>query len=249
MPSTCRPYVVEIRARGHVYLYYRRSGERSLCPAQRAAQHLTMPMIRCIAASRTQATSPWGPHTVGQAIIDYLSTADFQQLSPASQRQYRWALDFMRDRIGHVLVADIDADWTDSLRNRLASNPNQWNAIRSRMREVFRLYRRRHPSMLPLNPWEEVRRLKVADSDQNRRWPDEVILTVLREATPEFRALLITLLLTAQRIGDVVQFTKSQYDPRRRVLSFAQQKTGKHVSLHVPRCVGHHVRGNVRSAS
>ena len=45
---------------------------------------------------------------------------------------------------------------------------------------------------------------------------------------------MITLLLTAQRIGDVVQFTKSQYDPRRGVLSFVQQKTGKHVSLHVP---------------
>jgi hypothetical protein len=181
MPSNRRRYVVEIRARGHVYLYYRRSGERIALPAPEGGAAFNSAYDQVHRRFENPGTRPWGLHTVGQAIIDYLSTADFQQLSVASQRQYRWALDFMREKIGHVLVADIDSDWTDNLRNRLASNPNQWNSIRSRMREVFRLYRRRHPSMLPLNPWEEVRRLKVADSDQNRRWPDDVILTVLRE--------------------------------------------------------------------
>jgi hypothetical protein len=57
---------------------------------------------------------------------------------------------------------------------------------------------------------------------------------VLREATPEFRALLITLLLTAQRISDVVKFSRSQYDRGRKLLSFIQRKTGKNVTLHVP---------------
>jgi integrase len=248
MLSSRRRFVVEIRARGHVYLYYRRNGERVPLKGPEGSAAFDHSYDQAHHRFERPDSGPWGPYTVGRAITDYLSTADFQQLSPASQRQYRWALDFMRDRIGHVLVADIDSDWTDSLRNRLASNPNQWNAIRSRMREVFRLYRRRHPAMMPLNPWEEVRRLKVADSDQNRRWPDDVILTVLREATPEFRALLITLLLTAQRIGDVVQFTKSQYDPAQTssVLRAAEDRQARFPSR--TRCVGHHVRGNVRSA-
>jgi hypothetical protein len=180
MLSNRRQFVVEIRARGHVYLYYRRNGERVPLEGSEGSAAFDHSYDQVHRRFEQPDRGPWGPHAVGRAITDYLSTADFQQLSPASQRQYRWALDFVRDRIGHVLVADIDLNWADSLRNRLASSPNQWNAIRSRMREVFRLYRRRHPSMLPLNPWEEVRRLKVADSDQNRRWPDEVILTILR---------------------------------------------------------------------
>jgi integrase len=171
---------------------------------------------------------------VGNAITEYLSNADFRQLSAASQRQYRWALDFMRDRVGHVLIADIDTDWVEKLRDKMASDAIRWNSIRSRMREVFKLYRRRRPELLPINPWEEVHRLKVPHSVQNRRWPDAVITQVFREATPEFRALMIILLLTAQRIGDVVVFERSQYDEDARVLSFAQQKTGKRIALHVP---------------
>jgi hypothetical protein len=60
-------------------------------------------------------------------------------------------------------------------------------------------------------------------------WPDEVLVAVLRAATPEFRALVVTLLLTSQRLSDVVAFRPSQYDPETRTLGFtdrfAQQKT------------------------
>lgn len=46
--------------------------------------------------------------------------------------------------------------------------------------------------------------------------------------------MLITLLLTAQRIGDVVRFAASQFDGSSNVLSFVQQKTGKAIALHIP---------------
>jgi integrase len=109
------------------------------------------------------------------------------------------------------------------------------------MKEVFARYRRLHPELLPINPWEEVRRLKAARSTQNRRWPDEVLQQVLHAATPEFRALLTTLLLTGQRVGDVVAFRAAQYDRERGTLGyvdlFDQEKTEKRMVLHVPKAL------------
>ena len=234
MRSNRRPFVLEIRSKGRTYLYYRRGGERIALPGPEGSSGFEEAYTQAHAKFERPRTSEWAPHTVGDAITAYLASADFHQLAPASQRQYRWALDHMRDRIGHVLMVHIDPNWVDKLRDKLAPDPIRWNSIRSRMSEVWKLYRKRYPNALSLNSWQEAKRLRLSPSDQNRRWPDAVLIAVLREATPHFRALLVTLLLTAQRIGDVVRFTVSQFDEQARVLSFVQQKTGKAVALHVP---------------
>lgn len=232
--SNRQPFILEIHTKGHTYLYYRRNGERIPLPCPEGSAAFDAAYEAVHQRFENPRSSAWAVHTVGYAITEYLSSADFRQLASSSQRQYRWALDYMRDRIGHVMVADIDFSWVEKLRDKMAPDPIRWNSIRSRMREVCKLYRRRYPSILNLNPWEEVGRLRLPHSEQNRRWPDNVLIKILREATPEFRALLITLLLTAQRIGDVVGFTRSQFDEQSMVLAFVQQKTGKPVALHIP---------------
>ncbi len=82
------------------------------------------------------------------------------------------------------------------LRNRLAHDRNRWNRTRSLMRKIFNDYDTAHPGVIPKNPWTAAKRIKRdGESDQNRMWPDEVLVAVLRAATPEFRALVVTLLL------------------------------------------------------
>jgi hypothetical protein len=46
-----------------------------------------------------------------------------------------------------------------------------------------------------------------------RPWPPHVPGVVIRAATPEFRALLVGCVMTAQRGGDVTRFTPGQYRP------------------------------------
>lgn len=110
------------------------------------------------------------------------------------------------------------------------------------MRVAVKRYARRHKGVMLAEAaaaWEDSERLQVReDSDQNKVWPPEVLLPVLREATPEFRALVTTLLLTGQRLSDVCSFRPEQYAPDCRTLGFssryAQQKTGQPMMLHVP---------------
>ena len=123
----------------------------------------------------------------------------------------------------------------ERLRDAYVGRGERWNSLRSRMVSVFDRYRKLHPTRVQHNPWRDVQRLPVAQSDQNRLWPDDVLLTVLRAATPEFRALLVALLLTGQRISDVVAFAPEQYDAARATLALIQIKTGKPMVLHVPK--------------
>lgn len=231
------PYVEAIPSRGKLFLYYRRDGRRQPLPGPEGSAAFLSEYDR-LHAEFENPNAGFAKHTVGAAIEDYLASADFRTLSDETRRLYRSYLSQMQERIGHVLVTDIDVNWVDRLRDRLALAPHRWNAIRSRMKEVFGRYRRRHPQIMPINPWDEVKRIEPPRSTQNRRWPDEVLTQVLRAATPEFRALVTTLLLTGQRVGDVVAFRPEQYDQASRTLGYtdtlAQEKTDKRKVLHVP---------------
>ena len=173
--------------------------------------------------------------TINWAVQGYLSSADFKQTAPATQRVYRYYLKHALDHYAEILVDEVNATWVDWLRDTWPLSPVYWNGFRHTMNAVFKRVMKLHPGVVTINPWADVRRLQVDQSDQNRHWPDEVLVRIVREATPEFRALLITLLLTGQRIGDVSAFQLEQYNAEHRTIRFQQGKTGKWVVLHVPR--------------
>jgi hypothetical protein len=49
---------------------------------------------------------------------------------------------------------------------------------------VMRRYELLHGGLLPSNPWESSRRLRVGKSAANRPWPRPVLTAVLAAATP-----------------------------------------------------------------
>ncbi|WP_158801086.1 tyrosine-type recombinase/integrase [Acidisoma sp. L85] len=180
------------------------------------------------------APPPVTGHTVADAITSYLGDASFSQLRPNTRSDYRRTLDKFRIQMGHVAIAGLNESAIDVLRDKSAADPVGWNSLRSRMIEVVRKYRRANPGKMPANPWESSKRLKVAKSDANRPWPADVLLKVLKAATPEFRALLIGYLLTSQRGSDVTVFAPSDYDATAKTLRVRQVKTGEDILLHVP---------------
>lgn len=151
-------------------------------------------------------------------------------------------LDISRGAFGHVALTAIDKAWIDGRWAQYAGAPErgipprpiEWNALRSRMIEVVRVYRRLHPTLMAANPWEASKRLSVPKSDAHCPWPPQVLLAVMRAATPEFRALLIGYLMTAQRGGDVTRFRRDQYDAAAQTLTVVQEKTEKALVIHVP---------------
>ena len=225
-------YVEEVVTRGVSHLYYRRGGCRHRLPGPEGsdaflsaydAVHNGIDRSRMISGA-----------TVHEAITGYLASADFHALAPSSQRQYRWSLDFFRERAGAVHMVDVTDAWVNDLRDALKTEPNRWNGIRSRMSDVFVRWRRASGEQSLQNPWREVRRLHVGDSDQNQPWPDDVLAPVLTAATPEFRALIVTLLLTSQRLADTCRMAPDAYDATALTLTFTQGKTGQRMVIHVP---------------
>lgn len=232
-----RPYLMRAKGRGgEVYLYYRRDGRTEKLPGPEGSGAFLAAYDKIHASFEG---SGGVKHTVAAAIDNYVKNADFLRLADASRRHYLHYLNEVRDRAGFLPLSDIDFEWVDRLRNALAADPHRWNRIRDLMKVVTRKYARVNPSAgISVNPWEDAGRLSVGESDQNRAWPPSVLLAVLRDGTAEFRALVATLLLTGQRLSDVIAFRSSQYDPKERTLGsaqvFEQQKTGTALVLHVP---------------
>ena len=256
-PSTPAPppYVkVVAKADGRTYLYYQRDGQRVGLPGPlgSAAFHAAYDGVhRGFEGSRLAAAERVA-HTVDRAVAAYLGSADFRELKPGSQGDYRRVLDRFRGHFGHLLLARVTEPWLLALRDKHAPDPalgdavgraNDWNALRSRMIAVVDAYRRRHPEAVAGNPWREVRRLKAPEARSHRPWPRGVLLKVMAGATPEFRALLAGYLLTAQRGGDVTAFRPEQYDPAARTLNLSQEKTAEPMLIHVPETLARAIEG------
>lgn len=236
MPSSRLPHVERVSRAGKLWLYYRRGGRRWPLPGPEGSALFLEAYGRIHASyAALRGETPKGtPGTVDAAITLYLSSADYRRLGARTQADYRRTLDAFRGAFGPLHLADLDIAWWETLRDRYAAAPVAWNNLRSRMRDVYALTRKRHPEMVPHHPLLEVRRLGVAESDQNRAWPAEVLRRVLAAATPNFRALLLGYLLTAQRGGDVTRWRWDQVDEEARTITQRQRKTGRALPLHIP---------------
>lgn len=246
-PAPARPYLKVVTSKaGSAYLYYQRGGRRIGLPGPLHSAAFEDAYARTHAAfeaTELDREPERVAHTVDGAVTLFLSSAAFRTLKPNSQADYRRVLDRFRAAFGHLQLARLDRAWLNLLRDKYAPDPrsggdagraNDRNALRSRMKVVTDTYLDRHPGALPGNAWTEVRHLKTAKSNAHRPWPKPVLLAVVRAATPEFRALLVGYLLTAQRGGDVTRFGPGQYDAQARTLNLSQEKTEEPLLIHVP---------------
>lgn len=238
-PAAAAPdldYVKRVRRGAREWLYYQRGGRRWPLPGPEGSAAFLAEYNRVHASySMLKAATPAGvPGTVDAAVTLYLGSADYQRLKPRTQREYRRVLDHFRVAFGALYLRDLDVAWWEALRDKHAAAPIAWNNLRMRMRDVIAMYRRRFPAFCPDNPLMEVKRFTVEQSDQNRAWPAEVLGAVMAAATPQFRALLVGYLLTAQRGGDVTAWRRDQYDAAAGTITMRQEKTGHPIVLHVP---------------
>lgn len=236
------PFIHRVIAKQRLYLYYRREGvptvpldgpedSEAFRSAYRRVHESAEALLR---TRRPAATSAWPTGSVGAAIELYVAGADHHRKSKNTQRQYEHYLEEFASRFGLLHMADIKTAWIDRFRDLCKDNPNFFNHVRKTMKLVTDKWMDANEGALATNFWARAKKFGGPHSDQNRPWPPEVIVMVLREATPEFRAFLVTLLLTAQRVSDVARFKASQYDAAARTLTFVCQKTHKPMVLHVP---------------
>ncbi len=226
-----RPWVQ--RLDGGRYLYYRREDRREPLPGPEGSAAFLAAYDEIHAQFEGKAVR-WAKHTVDAAIAALRATPEFLKHSEATRRHYDLYLKELSRNAGAVSLLSIDRAWITGLRNRLADDAIRWNRYRSLMKMAWDAYLDAEADFQLPNPWGASKRLSVDESDQNRAWPEDVILRVMQAATPEFRSLLTCLLLTAQRLGDTCRMPNEAYDPDARTLAFRQGKTNQAMRLRVP---------------
>ncbi|MGG5819688.1 tyrosine-type recombinase/integrase [Falsiroseomonas sp. HW251] len=186
------------------------------------------------------------PGTVDEALDMELRSPEHFVRAPSSKRQYEGHIERFRREFGHVMMKGITWQWVQDHKKKWANagQQNQWNITRKVMRLVTDRFIKscesepRRRKLAPLsNPWGRTPKFRIETEKaerQNRPWPLDVIVRVLRGATPEFRNLLLIYLLTAQRGQDVLRFTRDPvtYNKAAGVLIFTQGKTKK--AMRVP---------------
>jgi hypothetical protein len=76
MGRRCARYVVAIRARGHVYLYYCRSGERVPLSGPEGSPAFNRSYDRVHHRFEQPGSAPWGPHSAPPISSNYLRQAN-----------------------------------------------------------------------------------------------------------------------------------------------------------------------------
>jgi integrase len=177
-----------------------------------------------IAATRTRAGS------MSAMIVGYLGSADFHNLAPASQQQYRRILEGLRRDYGDLSIAALARKHVVRMLDAKAETPigarDFLRCLRVLVRYAISV------GIIESDPTAGVR-VKLPKSDGYRTWTEEDI-AVFEAAYPvgsKPRLALALLLGIAGRCADVVRVGRGNV--RDRTIYITQQKTGSALAIPV----------------
>ena len=158
-------------------------------------------------------------YTVGDLIVDYLKSSDFETKKPNTQALYRITLDKIRD-LSNVPVADIRRRHVLNMREKFKGKPGTANMVVAMWRVLLRYaWDREH---VLANVAVDIRPLPIGEY---RRWSNEQIAYALAHFPNPARRAAIVGLYTGQRVGDCSRMMRSDYDGEG--IRVVQEKTGK----------------------
>jgi len=167
-------HVKRVKAKGRVYWYHRRTGERL---PDDAAQRVVR-VIEINAGLGPSERPPAG--SFNELIALYKASPNFQEKAPRTRRDYIRHLTTISEKWGRLPVADLTRAHVLALRDKGQATPRQTNYLIQVLRlllsfAVDRGYR-------PDNPANRPGKLKEGDGYQS--WPDEVIEAFRTAAYP-----------------------------------------------------------------
>lgn len=202
-------YVQGIRAKGLVYLYFRRHGQRWPLPADAASAEFQKAYLELLAKTdRDPVPRRIGEGSVAALIRDYRGSDEFPALKPKTQRDYGRMLD---------VFAPIDQHSADAVRRRHIRELRKSMAGKERTQKLFTQVASAlfnfgiDNDYCSLNPAARMKRIGKAKA--YRAWTDAQC-AVFEASTPP-RHLLTGYMLgryTGQRRGDVLKMARTAYD-------------------------------------
>ena len=226
-PSKLPKYVYVQRIKGQTYYRFRRSGGGSVrLPGTPDSPEFYNAYAKLISAPLVNI-GRYTPGSVAQTIDAYYRSADFSQLAPGTQRDYRRYLNRLDRSVGERGMLALDAPFIFQIRDKLRETPVAANHAIAVIRTLFRFALARH--IVTEDPTANIGKLKGGEGFQ--RWNAADIEAFRVVATPMMRLALELGLYTGQRLSDVIRLAWSNYDGVR--IRLRQQKTKTSLSIPV----------------
>lgn len=217
-------YVYRQNIKGHVYYRFRRPGGGSVrLPGDPGTAPFHARYAELLAG--TPRKGRYEPGSVAHTIEEYLNSAEFSQLAPATQRDYRRYLHRLDRSVGDRPMVKVEPAYIFQLRDKLKSTPVAANHAVAVIRALFAFAIMR--GIVSADPTKGI--AKLAGGEGYLRWADQEIAQ-FRENTDGMMRLALELgLYTGQRLSDVIRLAWSNYDGER--IRLRQQKTGTSLSI------------------
>lgn len=183
---------------------------------------------------RTKAFVPSAPTgSVAALIVRYLTSVQHEELKPATQTSYRQILERIRERAGHLLVADIDRP--DMIETYEQLRAKHGDASAAAMMRVWRLLLSHAVDLgWRIDNPAKAMRLRAA-APRTQRWTEEQVLDFVKAADkagyPSLGLAVDIAYDIGQRQTDILALQWGQWNGAS--FSIRQSKTGQPVDVPV----------------
>lgn len=217
-------HVKRVTAKGRVYWYHQRTGER--LPdgeSERAAAVVAINERLARTGALHPTRSPAG--SMGDLIATYKSSSAFtRDISERTRKDYRRYLDYLAQHFDDLPVSELDREFVLELREKLSERPRTADLMIAVLSLLcsFAIDRPKRFG-LTVNPAAKPKRI-YEPGDANRPWSDDEIDRFLAAAPLGLRVPVALGLYTGQREADVLRMTWAAY--RDGGIALRQAKTG-----------------------
>jgi integrase len=231
-------HVKRVKAKGRVYYYHRKTGER-LEGDRDGALARALEINATLAGPPRRSGEAAKAGTLAELIARYKASPEYQGLAANTKRHYAPVMDFVGAAWGHVMVKRLKRRDVRGARDEMLKR-DESGAITGGTRKADKFVSALSAMIAwgidlddelygAVNPASGIEPIHQVGGYPP--WPADVLARFLAAAHPALRGPILAILCTAQRGQDVVALTWSQYDGRR--LALVQKKTGKDISVPV----------------
>lgn len=220
------PYMKPVKAKGKIYGYYSRAGDRQKIEGDFGSIEFLTNYTRIHeqfeTAPKAKGTKPG---TFAALVSLYYRSAGFKSLSDRARQDYRAYLDRFIDKHGERSVHALTRRGVLEIRDSLHSKPSTANHMIDTIRMLINFAIDRE--MMTVNPASGVKKLKTGDGWE--AWPQNKIEKARNELTGVCRTAFMLALYTGQRKGDVLDMEWA--DIAGDQILVTQSKTGKELVI------------------
>jgi integrase len=237
------PYVQAFRDRhGRQRWYYRRRGYGRVAlpepgsPGFLAAYEAANGKPRGEGAGQERTH----PGSIAALVVAYYATAEWSQLRPSTQRDYRYQLDAFRTAHGAKRVATIEPKHVEAIIHAVGAKPGAALNLRKRLRRIFTLAERL--GWRPDNPVKPAQKSRQRSEGHVPWSEDDIARFEARWPSGTRERLALALLLcTGQRRSDVVTMGRQHVRDGR--IQVKQIKTGARLAIRIHQTLQREIDG------